>query len=156
MSRVILSCLLAAGVGSGCVQPEEEPVGATPPAGFGFETSESVRLDLDLTLAGMPLEFASVQVASVLRAPEQDGGTEDQVDGQLFFDGFTDAAGRVSASLSVPTEYEELDLVVHRAGASGPYTDEGLRTHWGPLAPSSRVTVTRAGLASQTIDLQPE
>ena len=90
----------------------------------------------------------------MLSAPDGDEGTEDQVDGETFFKGFTDPSGRLTAEFSVPAEYERLDLVIHRTGTTGPYTDEGLRTFWGPLAPSSRVTVMRADLDSQTIDLQ--
>ena len=154
MSNVLKICLLAVIVAvSGCA-PAGDPVGATPPPGFGFQTSNTVQLDLTLTLVSAPLGFASVQVTSVLSAPDGDEGTEDQVDGETFFKGFTDPMGRLTAEFSVPAEYEMLDLVIHRTGTNGPYTDEGLRTFWGPLAPSSRVTVMRADLASQSIDLQ--
>lgn len=133
---------------------DDDPVTqATPPPDFTFEMSDEVNFDLSVTIDSAPAQGVSVQLTHVRTAPNGDEVFEDELNGELFFNGVTDALGTISETLTIPLETEQVDIVVHRTGTTGPYTDANLQTFLGPVAPSARVTVNRADLAAQVIDL---
>lgn len=143
----VASCTAAIG-GS----PDNNDTGAdtmpTPPPGFTFSTTEPEDLTVSVSVNGVPAQGVVVQVVSPL------GANEDISDpAQVFFVGATSASGSVEGEIVIPEEYTEVDLVVHRAGTSGPYTDESQRAALGPVAPSSRTRVSRSALGFQFVAL---
>ena len=149
-----LTTLLLLLLAPGCSSDEKEPeTAAVPPAGFVFTTIEEVQLNLTVTQASSPIGFVAVQVTGPMSAPTGGQELEDVISSDLFFVGSTDASGLLTAEFTVPPEFTELDLVIHRPGTTGPYTDEALRTIWGDFAPSARITVTRQDVITETIDL---
>jgi len=121
---------------------------------FQFELSSEEAFEAQVTLDGAPLRFASVIVTDSL-VPDPDGKwMEEPRGGNVYYRGTTDAQGRVAASVRIPTSVDAVDLVVDRAGASGPYTFESFREYWGPFAPSSRTTLIRRFLRRHQVDLE--
>lgn len=146
---------LVAAVGAaidGCPDCTTRPDGC-PAAPFDFATSEEVPLALQVTLGGAPASGVIVTVTDALAWPQGDQPIEDLTRGALYFQGATDAEGRVAAVLKIPVAVASVDVIANVADASGPYTVEALREFWGPFAPSARVTVARAGLGALAVAL---
>ena len=116
------------------------PEAAPPPgpAPFLFNSASTSDFAVTVTLSGSALPGASVQLRSTLDPTST--RTEELSAPEVYFSGVTNAQGRCTGLLRLPTELEELDVVVQQPGASGPYTHPELRAEWGPFAPSSRLT----------------
>ena len=65
-----------------------------------------------------------------------------------------DDPGRCESAIALPAHVEQVDVVVQHDGSRGSYTDEALRTLWGPFAPAARVTVTVGSLTDLVIELE--
>lgn len=120
--------------------------GATPPSGFQFATSDTVPFDLVVQLDGVPVKGAVVQLVDWMDTTDLTA-LETASLGETFFKSTTDASGASAADVRVPLDREMLDLVIDLPSATGPYTVESLRTHWGIFAPASRTTIDRENFA---------
>lgn len=110
---------------------------------FDFEATIDVPCAIALvTDEGAPVAGATVQVTTVMPATLDGLGLEELL--ALFAAPYLQAPsgpdGSVGALLAIAYDVGKVDVVVHAAGLVGPYTNEALRTQWGPFAPSSRQT----------------
>ncbi|MFO1054867.1 MAG: hypothetical protein U1F36_21825 [Planctomycetota bacterium] len=113
--------------------------------------SEDVSLGIAVVKAGVPLVGATVSLAPPLTAAAAQTG---EAACQPLFSGGTGDDGRCDASITLPAELDTVDVIVRYPGSTGAYTDEGLRSLWGPFAPSSRITVSVGALGNLTIQLE--
>jgi hypothetical protein len=143
----ILGCGLSAVACSGGGASDSDG----PAAPFQFRTSEAAGLSVRVTLDGQALEGASVTVVETRSLAEIEAAPDH---GLAWFSGGTDADGLCESVVAIPTGVERVDLVVHHDDGSGPYTEPGLRAHWGPFAPSSRQTVRVADLGNLEVALE--
>ena len=140
LSRLILGTLVLSGA-AGCGGSGGSDIGV---AVFRHETSEQVAVDILVTdEVGDPLPYVGIQLVSPLMEPGVGEDIEDLIHGEMFLQATTDPAGRVIGTATVPTQWTQLDLIVHKSGFRGDYTYESFRTEWGPFAPSARVQVSR-------------
>lgn len=123
--------------------------GETAP--FQFKTSEDVSLGITVQKAGIGLAGVTITIAAPLTAAALDG---DQPSTEAWFTGGTDDTGRCESAIALPAHVEQVDVVVQHDGSRGNYTDEALRTLWGPFAPAARVTVTVGSLTDLVIELE--
>lgn len=122
------------------------------PAGeFQYRSSEDLSLHVTVTKFGLPVTGASVSVVEVLTEADLETA---ETSGTPFFAGGTDTSGICESIVSIPTSVDRVDLVVHHDGSRGSFTDEGLRTHWGSFAPSSRTTLRVADLGAVVVELE--
>ena len=121
------------------------------PATFQFRTSEDITLAIAVRKAGLPLAGATVTIAAPLTNAGAEAGEPSTVS---WFTGGTDDDGRCSSTLALPAHVQQVDVIVQHAGSRGDYTDEALRTLWGPFAPSARVTVSVTALPTLVLDLE--
>lgn len=134
-------------------EPDIAEEGATPPSGFQFAMSEALTLDLVVQFDGVVVEGAVVQLVDHVDTADL-ANPLGVTTSETFFVGTTNASGAVMADFTLPTDRDDLDLVVDLPGATGPYSEEALRTQWGIFAPSSRTTLERADFAGlQSIQL---
>ncbi|MBI5852507.1 MAG: hypothetical protein HZB39_15955 [Planctomycetes bacterium] len=125
--------------------------GGGEPAAFQFKTSEDVTLGITITKAGVPLAGVTITIAAPVTAATLGS---DAPSTEAWFSGGTDDSGRCTATIALPAHADQVDVIVQHDGSRGVFTDEALRTLWGPLAPSARVTVTTASLTDLVLDLE--
>lgn len=125
--------------------------GAEPDAVFQFRTSDQLGVSVEVTRDGLPVQGAAVSILETRSLEEIDGADNH---GLAWFTGGTDAEGRCESVVAIPTTVARVDVVVHHDGSRGPYSDEALRAHWGPFAPSSRQTVRVADLGNLRVVLE--
>lgn len=128
----------------------EAPV---PPPGFTFGMTEEVMFGVAVTIDGTPAPGVAIQIASTRSAPVGDETFELDIVGDVYFVGATGAGGAVVDSMILPDNVDTVDIIVHRAGKTGAYSQEALRTFLGAVAPSARVTVPRSALSNQSVAL---
>jgi len=121
---------------------------------FDYAATKTEAFGLVVTIAGQPAAGVSVTLADALVEPGEGQTIEDLITGNVYYQGMTDAAGRVTATVKIPTRFDAVDVIVNTPDAVGAYTVESLRALWGPFAPSARVTVPRGFLGDVTVDLQ--
>lgn len=146
----LLLALAACGSGGGggpTIDPGDGQGDATP-SGFDFSMWTEREVSVQVRTAGGPVAGAQVQFADAVAADGTRSGYG------VYALGVTDADGRLTRRLRIPSDRERVDLIVHEAGHVGPYTHESLRTEWGPTATSSRQSLVLDGLADQaTLDV---
>lgn len=120
---------------------------------FEFRTSAEEAVSLRVLLDDEPLVGARVSIVDPLPEPGPGELPEDMVTGGAYFQGQTDARGRLTTTVKVPTELTTLDVIIDHVGASGPYTSTYYRDLWGPMGPSSRTNHSRDRLQGLTIRL---
>lgn len=126
-----------------------EPV--APAGEFQYRSSEDAALNVTVTKYGLPVAGASISVVEELSSAtvgEADGN------GTPYFVGGTGENGVCESIVSIPTQIDRVDVVVHHDGSRGPYGDEALRAYWGAFAPSSRMTVRVADLGNLRVELE--
>jgi hypothetical protein len=118
------------------------------PAGpFQFGLTRASTLDAGASTADGPLEGV---IVSVRVAPESP-----TIPGELLWMGATDQTGHIHALFRTDRAGSApLDVVFHKPGYRGPYTDETLRAAFGAFAPSARLAVPIDGLSSLTVILE--
>jgi len=124
------------------------------PAPFDYSATTTESLALTVTLDGQPAANVSVTLTDALVAPRDGQTIEELITGNVYYQGMTDAAGRLTATVKIPTRFDAVDVIVNTPDAVGPYTVESLRALWGPFAPAARVTVVRGFLGEVTVDLR--
>lgn len=124
------------------------------PAPFDYAATTTEAFGLTVTLDGQPARNVSVAVVDALVAPTAEQTIEELTTGNVYYRGMTDAAGRVTALVKIPTRFDAVDVIVNTPDAVGPYTVEALRGLWGPFAPAARVTVVRGFLGDVDVDLR--
>ncbi|MGE0142768.1 MAG: hypothetical protein AB7T19_05700 [Planctomycetota bacterium] len=122
-----------------------------PAAPFQFRTAEDITIGVVVQKNGAPVSGATVSLVATRTASTAVTDTES---GAQWFSGGTDDSGRCDASVAIPASIETVDVVVEHQGSRGSYTDEGLRTLWGPFAPAARVTVGVSALGNLVIQLE--
>ncbi len=130
---------------------------------FTFQTLDPLVAAITVTDdVGDPVPFVRVSVTDALRLPRTKKGAlkpyvlEDLTSPAVYGQGFTDAQGVFTFDMRLPAHLVEFDVVVHKAGYTGDYTEEPLRDEWGVFAPSARVTVPTAQLSSLAVTLQSD
>lgn len=124
------------------------------PAPFDYAATTIEALGVTVTLDGQPARNVSVTLVDALVEPTAEQTIEELTTGNVYYQGMTDAAGRVTAMVKIPTRFDAVDVIVSMPDAVGPYTVEALRTLWGPFAPAARVTVVRGFLADVNVGLR--
>ena len=98
-----------------------------------------------------PTGHASVTV----RIVENEAGNE--VDGgkttAVVFQAVTDSQGTCQGNIRLPAGHGTVEVIVHKPGFQGPYTDESVRQAHGPFAPAAWIQTTPADLANLNIKL---
>ncbi len=125
-----------------------------PSVPFQFRTSEQVPVTVQVQKYGQPVEGASVAIVQVYDPATPDDDSAAEAQGDVYFEGGTDTAGRCESAVSIPATVDHVDVIVQAADSTGPWTKETLRQRWGPFAPTSRVTVRVDQLDGLTIDLE--
>lgn len=135
---------------AGC-SPTSESEGPGEPQAFSSfdETTFTVTV---VDNVGDPLKGASVSVESVHSSTLSDDSEEGH---RVFLRGVSNSSGVVTGVVRLPTTVSEVDIVVHQAGLSGPWTDTALQTELGYFAPSSRQTRTVAANITLNVTLVP-
>lgn len=132
---------------------------------FKMVTEPSISVTVTRADTGAPLPGARVLVTTPLSdasaytaSDEEDASTDvaEGFDGATWFQGLTDSRGTVSGTGRIPTSQTQVDIVVQKAGFTGTYTVEDLRTAWGVTAPSARITRAVTALAGVTVELEAE
>lgn len=149
-----MTCALLVGVLASCSPAGESSDGE--PAAFLFGTTVEVSLDVRVMRGGQPVRGASITITEpyVLVRGTEDSARE--AVGETLFQGGTRTDGACQALITVPARFPVVDLVVHVPGMRGPYTNEELRTKWGPFAPSARISVALEDLKSVTVQLEEQ
>ena len=118
---------------SGCGCGDDQPVVDNSSA-FDLATFQDVALDIVVDHDGTPRAGVAVSIETV-----QDMNVEAQ-QRETYYQGLTDANGRVTFTTRLPSSIKIVDVVVHEPGTTGPWTDTALQASLGPFAPSARVT----------------
>lgn len=135
---------------AGCAPTSESEGGDTQQAFSSFdETTFTVTV---VDNVGDPLQGAAVTVESVHSSTLSD---DSEVGHRVFLRGVSNSSGIVTGVVRLPTTISEVDIVVHQAGLTGPWTDTALQTELGYFAPSSRQTRTVAASIALTVTLEP-
>lgn len=122
-------------------------------APFDFETTSSHTVGLLVRGGGDDLVGARVQLADPLGKPK---GKVEQDSGAVWFDGFTDADGRIDTSVTLPDTLEQIDVIIDADGFTGGWTWPGHQQRAGIFAPSKRVTIAVSALADREFQLVEE
>lgn len=142
----------------GCAPAPGSPDKKTPPppdtSEFRYETSREVDFRLRLEVDGTPEGGVHVQVVDVIPFPEGGEPPTEGITGNLYYQGVCDANGLVRSILRLPAAITEVDVVVTRPGARGPYSVPEWRSIWGPFAPAARWTVDVTDLTDLNVSLQ--
>lgn len=121
-------------------------------SGFVYQSFQVMDLSGNITLDGQPVQGAQIALQTVLEPPPPGGRLDES--GSAFYSGFSDQQGVWSASLRLPSDLSEVDVVIHLVGTKGEYTHEELRNLWGYFAPSARITMPLSELSNATIALE--
>lgn len=76
--------------------------------------------------------------------------------GAVLHRAMTDASGSVVTSLVAPIDRRLVEVVVHKGGHRGPWSDETTRAQHGAFAPSSWLRVPVDGLDRLVIELEEQ
>lgn len=126
---------------------------------FAFEMLPERNFAITVTddSTGNPIEGAIITVTNQLTNPGSDlEGLESEIDGEVYFQGATDASGQASAVVRIPTDRARVDVVVQVPDYTGPWTVDTLQEAWGDFAPSARVTRSVGSLGAVAVALTPE
>lgn len=124
------------------------------PAPFDYAATTTEPFRLLVRVDGDPAPNVRVLLTDAMGLPPDGVAVEEVTSANVYFQGVTDAEGRVEAPVKIPTRFDAVDLVLTAPDTTGPYTVEGLRELWGPFAPAARVTVVRGFLDDVVIDLR--
>lgn len=104
----------------------EPPSGDTAAPLPPYAALRETRLGMSTLLEGAPLVDA---VVIIRQTPERGGGIVGMAK--------TDERGRATATLSLPVDETEVDVIVQRSGARGPWTDAEQQAQAGAFGPAS-------------------
>ncbi len=149
----LLLALAACGSGGGggpTIDPGDG-TGDSTPSGFDFSMWTEREVSVQVRTATGPRAGARVQFADAVAADGTRAGYG------VYALGVTDADGRLTRRLRIPSDRERVDLIVNEPGHTGPYTHEALRAEWGPTATSSRQSFALDALSDHaTLDVRLE
>ncbi|HEY4121651.1 MAG TPA: hypothetical protein VGM56_27485 [Byssovorax sp.] len=142
----VILCLLAAAPAFGCAaesSSDSPDAGETPVATLVSPSA----LNVSVASHGAPVPNALVIVRALASATEFAPG--------VLWQAMTDVDGQVNAVLPLRADQigGQLELVVHRAGWVGPWTDEQARVTAGDFAPSSIQTIAAQDLGGLAVEL---
>ncbi|MCB9883540.1 MAG: hypothetical protein H6834_17265 [Planctomycetes bacterium] len=124
---------------------------------FLYALSEDVPVRIRvLGTSDAPVEGAIVTIVDPLDAPGEEENVEDLITGRTYHRGMTDHQGRLEATIRVPIDRFELDVIVNVPGMRGHYTHEELRAIAAEFAPSARIRRSRSYLRNVTVRLEEE
>lgn len=148
--------LVACGGGGGGGGEESSDPGSPGGGGddFTFETTEELDVDVQIATRGTPIPGAKITITNALPLPGEGQVIEDLITGNVYYQGLTDAEGRIQTKIRVPKKFGDLDVIVIKRGMTGPYAVEEFRELWGPFGPAARVRFGRSGLGNAQIELE--
>ncbi len=151
-----ISLLACGGGGGGGAEGGDDGGGGGGDEPFSFETTEEIPVSLQVASRGTPIPLAKVTITNALPQPGEGQTIEDLITGNVYFQGMTDAEGRIDTTIQVPEKFGQLDVIVIKRGMTGPYSVEGFRELWGPFGPAARVTLSRHQMGDVSVDLEDE
>lgn len=133
LTACVCSLLVACGGGGG---------GESAPA-FSFSSYDETRFTITvLNGQGFPMRGVSVSVEDVYDASLAD---DEDAHYEVHLRGLTDAAGRWTGEIRLPTDSAQVDVILHQPGFTGVWTDTDAKAQLGYFGPSSRQTVDVSG-----------
>ena len=133
LTACVCSLLIACGGGGG---------GDSTPA-FSFSSYDETTFTITvLNDQGDPMRGVSVSVEDVYDATLAD---DEDAHYEVHLRGLTDAAGRWTGSIRLPSDTNRVDVILHQPGFTGDWTDTEAQSALGFFGPSSRQTVDVSG-----------
>lgn len=120
-------------------------------ADFLFSSIKQWPIKVTVGSKSTPTTHASVTVRLVEK--EASNNTEAGAKIAVIFQAVTDSQGICQGNIRLPAGHGTVEVIVHKPGFQGPYTDESVRQAHGPFAPAAWIQTTPVDLANLNITL---